>query len=265
MTNSEDEQLLNHSPLESARFDLRVYRGYIAPEDTARLWGFIESNRVDVAIVRIPAENISAMRSYGGPWDQVIHADTLVYYDCRLDRYEIPSPVNNDVVYRFAAPDDRPALESVVKQVFFDYQNHYHANPAFSRKAVLEGYQEWALDHLHPEGNTPSWVALDGNIVVGFICCRLHANSSAEIVLNGVLASHAGKGIYGDLVRIAQRHFADLGINLIRVSTQVGNYRVQRVWNRSGFVLAEAFDTWHVNAMLTKATLGPPHPVAVSN
>jgi acyl dehydratase len=36
----------------------------------------------------------------------------------------------------------------------------------------------------------------------------------------------------------------------MKVSTQVWNLAVQKVWSREGFVLTQAFDTYHVNALL---------------
>jgi len=255
MTKSADGQLLRHSPLESARFGLRIYRGNINPADVVNLWDFIVDRKADVAIFRLPAEIISGMKGYLGPRDQLIHADTLVYYDCRLNRLNFGARTTADITFRRAIAQDSTLMETAVKQIFFRYQNHYHANPAFLPDDILAGYQEWAVSHLEPSRDTPSWVALDRDEIVGFICCSLDLESNvAEIILNGVLESHAGRGIYGDLLGIAQRHFAERGVRVIRVSTQVGNYRVQRVWSRHGFTLAEAFDTWHVNAMLTKTT-----------
>ncbi|HEV2678980.1 MAG TPA: hypothetical protein VGV14_00625, partial [Rhodanobacter sp.] len=173
MTKPAYGQLLRHSPLESARFGLQVYRGHVASADIAQLWDFIVPHKVDVAIFRTPAENIAAMQAYRGPREQLIHADTLVYYDCAVDRLDIREPGNRGVSYRSATPLDGPALERAVRATFATYQNHYHANPAFSPTSILAGYEEWAVNHLQHGSTTPSWVATDGDVIVGFICCRL--------------------------------------------------------------------------------------------
>jgi ribosomal protein S18 acetylase RimI-like enzyme len=93
--------------------------------------------------------------------------------------------------------------------------------------------------------------------LIGFMCCSFNTErGEAEIVLNGVSPEHARKGIYSDLLKLAKHHFAGMGLERIRVSTQIGNYAVQRAWVREGFRLVEAFDTWHINAFLSHKTLG---------
>lgn len=250
---SEVLQLLSRSPLDSARFGMEVWRGHVSPDQIPQIWPQIVRAQADVAIFRVPAEHISAMATYSGPRDTLLHADTLVYYAQNLKSAAI-NPLSRDAgLYRPAVAGDDSELREVTKRVFADYQNHYHANPEFSREKVLAGYAEWAANHLIPGGNTRSWVAINDGAIVGFICCSIDdIKKSAEIILNGVLRDHAGQGIYADLVRIAQQYFLEMQIESLSVSTQVGNYAVQRVWAREGLRLFQAYDTWHVNAMLSR-------------
>jgi len=159
-------------------------------------------------------------------------------------------------MYREARLTDSQELIDLVFRAFATYENHYHANPAFSHADILAGYGEWAAAHLYGVEQYRAWVATGPDGLTGFMCCSLNAEKSeAEIVLNGVSPEHARKGIYSDLLRIAKKHFASMGLERIRVSTQVGNYTVQRAWVREGFCMVEAFDTWHVNAFLTHKSL----------
>ena len=66
-------------------------------------------------------------------------------------------------------------------------------------------------------------------------------------------AQESGGGIYGDLIRHTQADFASRGFSTMLVSTQVNNFAVQKVWAREGFHLFEAWDTYHVNALLSAA------------
>lgn len=249
----EATHLLTRSPLDSARFRLEIWRGLVASDDVPRLWDDIVNVAADVAIFRVRADDIRAMTHFTGPRDALIHADTLVYYGRDLARGSIAAPARSLAHYREARPDDNDALRAVTSRVFASYQNHYHANRLFAGDDILAGYAEWAASHTRPDGATKAWVATDNNAIVGFICCAFNEPAgTAEIILNGVLPEHAGQGIYADLVRIAQGHFDSMGIRHISVSTQVGNYAVQRVWSREGLRLSHAYDTWHVNAMLTR-------------
>ncbi|GAA0906414.1 hypothetical protein GCM10009552_13430 [Rothia nasimurium] len=244
--------LLNRSSLDSARFGIEVWRGHVSAQQLPDVWQEIVNVRADVAIFRVPAEHIRAMSGYSGPRNSLIHADTLVYYSQDLKHREINALSRPGSSYRIATPEDEAELREVTKSVFASYQNHYHANPVFPADKVLAGYAEWAVNHLRPDRNLMTWVATDQGSIVGFICCGLDSSGiSAEIILNGVLSTHVGQGIYADLVRTAQGHFKQAGIEELSVSTQVGNYAVQRVWAREGLRLSHAFDTWHVNAMLT--------------
>lgn len=247
------QRTLARSPLDSARFGLEIWRGHLTGEQVPGLWKDICQAGADIAIFRLPAEDIRAMSGYEGPREFLIHADTLVYYERSL-RGTTATPISRGHDrYRLATADDDAELRALTARIFANYQNHYHANPLLPPEKILAGYVEWAAGHLVPGRSTRTWVALHDGAIVGFICCSFDEEArSAEIVLNGVRSEYAGQGIYADLVRLAQAYFADLGFEVIRVSTQVGNYAVQRVWAREGLRLSHAFDTWHVNATFSR-------------
>jgi ribosomal protein S18 acetylase RimI-like enzyme len=244
--------LLKRSPLDSQRFGLEIYRGHIRPMDVAFLWDDIAQSGLDIGIFRLPAHAISAMKAYTGPRSQLIHADTLVYYEANLDKTQAAVLRNTPSMYREANWADQTELIDLVFRAFANYENHYHANPAFSHTDVLAGYGEWAVSHLNDVKQCRTWVATDPDGLIGFMCCSFNTEKGeAEIVLNGVSPEHARKGVYSDLLNLAKQHFAGMGLERIRVSTQIGNYAVQRAWTNEGFRLVEAFDTWHVNAFLS--------------
>jgi acyl dehydratase len=118
---------------------------------------------------------------------------------------------------------------------------------------ILAGYVEWACGYLasaHPERTT--WVARRQGKLVAFACCSRDSNGEdCEGVLYGVDPAHAGGGLYGDLIRFTQAEFRARGFRRMSVSTQVWNFAVQKVWAREGFFLCNAWDTYHVNSMLS--------------
>jgi hypothetical protein len=240
---------LQPAEAESRRFGLHIARGQGELADADALLDDILRLGVDVAIVRLPSTATDAMARIAGCGMAVIHADTLVYYQCRLDHCDPPPARNSDLDIAQASASDHAELAVLARLCFADYASHYAANPLLNRRHVADGYMEWAVSHLQQRGNV--WVARRHGTMIGFICCDDRAAEDVcEIVLNGVNPAHAGGGVYGDLVRHVQRHFASLGRYELKVSTQIINVAVQRAWAREGFALATSMQTFHVNALL---------------
>lgn len=241
--------LLRSAP-DSARFGLEVLRGRLDAVEPKALANALVAADADVAILRIPAgqsARIHELRRWALP---VLHADTLVHYRCDLSRH-VPAALRNaDLALSLASDDDLPELKSLVAATFHGYNSHYHANPLFPREDVLAGYQEWAEGHLSRDGGA-LWIARREGRIVAFAACQDHADGEAEGILYGVAPEAAGGGVYGDLIRHTQAVARARGARSMTVSTQVGNYAVQKVWAREGFNLYEALDTYHVNALLS--------------
>ncbi|KAB8317105.1 hypothetical protein SD81_023220 [Tolypothrix campylonemoides VB511288] len=242
---------LEISPLDSARFGLRVFRGRGIVADERDLFRSLLAGSVDVAILRTPAGSTRWSRLPRSGL-QPIHADTLVYYAVDLRTHEPRALRNADLVFEEAGPDDAASIAHLVRTTFRDYVSHYHANPVFDPNQIVAGYMEWATSYTSSaaDGRT-TWVARRNGEIVAFACCSFDASiDECEGVLYGVHPDHAGGGLYGDLIRYSQAAFRARGFGTMNVSTQVWNYAVQKVWAREGFALVSAFDTWHVNAML---------------
>lgn len=239
---------LTFAPLESDRFGLNVHRGLVAEIDRRALLKHLLAAEVDVAIVRGPAPAaLHAMQSYGM---ETIHADTLVYYECDLRRTAAGSPRCPELNVHEATAADRQEVAALVATTFEGYRCHYHANPFFSPTSILDGYREWAMRHV--AGGMPglaTWVARIDGQAVGFACCS-DDGEAGEGVLYGVHPDYAGRGLYSDLIFHTKLQFSASGRERMRVSTQVWNYAVQKVWARHGFWLSKSLDTWHVNSLL---------------
>lgn len=245
--------MLTESRLDSDRFGLRVFRAHAAQVDGRQLFGEIVANDADIAIVRVPAGSGGQLQRLGRYGMHPIHADTLVYYQVPLaDR--VPQPLRNaDLVFAEATDDDADELEALVAGTFDGYVSHYHANPRLDPTLILAGYTEWAAGYLAGDGHDRiAWVARRDGVIVAFACCRHdEQRQECEGVLYGVHPDHSGGGIYGDLIRYTQAQYRARGYRTMTVSTQIWNLAVQKVWAREGFVLDRAYDTFHVNAMLS--------------
>lgn len=240
------------SELDTRRFGFRVYRGTATTLGAHDLIRQIADQRVDIAIIRVPAGTSLFNDSLASVGLVPIHADTLVYYRIDLEEHEPCSIRNLDLDIGEALVSDLPGIQDVAAHAFNGYISHYNANPFLDIAKANVGYIEWASTRL--ESRTPSnvtWVARRDGLIVGFLCCDIDQQARCcEIVLNAVHPSHAGGGIYSDLIRYAKMQCKQRGLLAIRVSTQIWNYAVQKVWARECFMLESAQDTYHFNAML---------------
>lgn len=267
MNDCASRPVLSESRLDSTRFGLRVFRGNAIDIDGGQLFHEIAVNEVDVAIVRVPAGSGGPLQRFARYGMHPIHADTLVYYQAPLSDREPRALRNHDLSFTEATDGDAVELEALVARTFEGYVSHYHANPRLDPQLILSGYAEWARGYITGDGEGRiTWVARRDGMIVAFACCR-HDDKGQECegVLYGVHPDHSGGGIYGDLIRHTQAEYRARGYSTMAVSTQIWNLAVQKVWGREGFVLDRAYDTFHVNAMLSAGEALVERELIVSN
>jgi len=242
--------MLRAAPLESTRFRLRIFRALADSLDAEAIVAQLVDERVDVAILRLSPQATNGLRNIHAYGLHPIHADTLVIHECWLQEFQ-PRPLKNPPGnIRIAGPADAPAIAELMRAVFSEYPNHYRANPLLDRQGALDGYCEWALDHIEKAGRI-TWISCVGNRIAAIACSSFDEQSRAcQGVLHGVHPEFSGNGYYTDLIRYTQIHFRNLGYRRLSIATQAGNLHVQRVWGRESFSLAEVFETFHVNALL---------------
>jgi len=244
--------MLSPAPLESARFDLRIFRADMQSLDVETLVSELIKDRVDVAILRLPARAASEIGKIAAYGLRPIHADTLAIYECCLQDREPKTLKNPPTLIQPAEPSDGPAIIDLIKAVFANYPNHYHANPLLDPKGALDGYCEWAMSHLHGSDRI-AWVTRIGDRIAAIACSSFdHRQKICQGVLHGVHPDFSGNGYYTDLIRYTQHHFRNLGYRILKIATQIGNLPVQQVWGRENFSVSEVFDTFHVNSLLDR-------------
>jgi ribosomal protein S18 acetylase RimI-like enzyme len=242
-----EHRLLSPSPLDSKRFAIRVERANIGantPEDIAI--HAIHASLADLIIARFPAGACTIPNALIQQGETLIHADTLVYYDTPL-----PSPAGKEAGnVRRASAADLEAIRHIASGAFQGYRAHYAANPLLPAKQILDGYIEWAQSRADPTGSSnDTWLVFDEDAAAGFATCDVQGKS-IEIVLNAVHPAFERRGHYGTLLRHLLHHYAEQGLTKLSISTQIWNYTVQRQWSRSGLLLANAYDTFHIDRRL---------------
>ena len=242
---------MNASPLESQRFGFNIYRGSADVLDTAALRSCLLQNKVDIAILRLPCTQNHTLHQLETLAFPYIVADTLVYYGVDLDKCIFNNYKNTDITFVRANETHRAAMTDLVNTIFVNYTTHYASNPYFKEDLIRAGYTEWLLNYLSGEGKLV-WLVEQAGVYIGFASCSFDTDTKVcEIILNGVLPTHAGKGIYTDIVRHTKQHFKAEGYKTLLISTQIQNYAVQKVWGREGLSIKNAYTTLHINAMLS--------------
>lgn len=250
---------MEYSKLESERFDLNIFRGDVLHEiQPEKIKSLIEQNQVDVLIFRIPAENQHLLYQLHQTGYEVLVADTLVYYECDLKKRPKTPFRNPDLSFDFAQVSDKNLLDKLTDDIFKEYTNHYFSNPNFGKQDITNGYKEWAISHLSENANPEKddkilWIIHKNGEPVGFTACKIEQpNHTFNGILNGIASYARRGGIYEDMIRFMCQYFEEKGFEKMRISTQIQNYAVQKVWNRNNFFLTNAYITVHVNSLLSQ-------------
>jgi len=241
------------SPTESARFGLRVFRAEASAIDAEALVDALARERVDIAIVRIPAHALGSLQTLRVRGLVPIVADTIVRYETSLPI--TPLVLDESVTFRPATARDAERLETLAREIFDGYVSHYHANPLFPAAKIADGYGEWAASHVRGgRAGTIAWLVESHGEVAGFSCCRVDEATGLAIgVLNGVLPAFRGRGVYRGMLRRMLHDFGARGLKRFAIATQVQNVAVQRIWVAEGLALTRTDNTVHINAMLGRA------------
>ncbi len=242
------ENKIVFSDIESKRFRMNIARSKMDDIQIKDLNAFINENKIDITILRIPAEKIeqaSKLEQLGYPF---LQADTLVYYKVDFTKHQNQALKNGDLEFVMATKENVEVISRLIDSIFPGYTNHYNANPFIGTQNILSGYKEWVVNFIDANDKFVFLVKRHG-MYIGFASCTIN-EGIAEGVLYGVLPEASGGGVYSDLIRYTQDFFQKRGVTEMRVSTQVQNYGVQKVWAREGFYLFESFATLHINSLL---------------
>lgn len=242
-----DEPLLSAlqpSPLDSTRFQRRIYRATLQTIDARALADALRTLHVDTLILRVPAHAVGSVANLYEVGLRPIVADTHVDYDVALEDVATAADTR-PLEFSEVTGADSDRLRAVARAVFEGYSSHYLANPLFPAGAVADGYADWASRCVHTP-DTPTWFVKSQGEVVGFSCCRVEGDH-ARGVLNGILPSARNAGHYRAMFHGMLAHFRAAGARRFAIATQVQNIAVQRVWTEARLRLRHAENTIHIN------------------
>lgn len=230
--------------LETARFG--VVTAWVS-DNSARIEDLdmlARSMGVQLLIARIPATDLNRVQDFEAAGYRLM--DTLAYYtrDVSISPSQLTLP--QGFTFREAVSLDKEEVARVAKACFAGYMGHYHADRHLDQKAADAAYVEWAqtcTEQTSP--NRPVIVASFGEKIVGFLALRINSKDEMEIILNGVAPGFQGRGVYSTLaakaISLANLH----GSLRLITSTQITNYKVQKVWSQLGFFHTRSLYTLH--------------------
>lgn len=236
--------ILQTNELETARFGILCARLSDPKAPLQAVNADAAKNGVRMITTRVEAADVTRIHALEADGYRLM--DTLVYYSRLLDDLPKTDGAISDVKIHLASSDDASAVAEVARAAFQGYFGHYHADPRLNDAAADAAYVEWAETSIvWSSHDRPALIATHRGRVVGFLTLRLNSTEEIEIVLNAVHPSSQRAGVYSALVSQAMLKGHAMGARLIKVSTQITNAPVQRVWAGRGFVFDHAIYTLH--------------------
>ncbi|MBD3884555.1 GNAT family N-acetyltransferase [Phormidium tenue FACHB-886] len=100
--------------------------------------------------------------------------------------------------------------------------------------------QQKAVEEVCSAKDTPVWVAIDADSIVGFVAVRLHLEDSmGEIYMVAVDPDFQGRGIGSALIEfaIAQMKAAGMSIAMVETGGDPGHAAARHTYEKAGFGL----------------------------
>lgn len=243
---------LRDSPVESARFGLRVSRLVVPPDPglgardgdpgtLEHIREVVSTSEADVIVLRHPSQRLDLPAALLGLGRLVLPADTLLYWRLVAGEGRGTPPPEGMVVSTTAEPDP-VELTRLVEEAYADYTGHYRANPLFDAESVTAGYVEWVHHTLTKGELVTVW---EDERLTAFMTTEC-GRDGLEMVLSGVDKRSRGRGTYRQLMIAGEQLALAHGLHYVNASTQAQNTVVQRSWARLGFEPVASFATLHL-------------------
>lgn len=250
-------KILQYAPLESKRFDMKIFRYGNEPLSLSDLKEELAEQKADMAIFRIPAENQEVCRLLEAPGFPLLLADTLINFRVNLPKTPAQAIRSPELQFVLAVPEDQAIVQWLIAASFDQFTNHYTANPFLDASRMVEGYQEWVVSFLREE-NGRVWLIKDDGRFVGFGSFVVDPDTgTVKGILGGIHPSARGKQIYSDMHRFIVNQYRSEGFQFIDIPTQAQNTGSIRGLEKEGYRAQGAFHTFHLNSLLTHSLIPP--------
>lgn len=170
---------------------------------------------------------------------------TIICYEFDYQRQTIPQSADNITIRPVTAGDEKD-IENIARDVFQNFQSHYHANSALDKKKSDEVYVSWAVRSCLSRDVVDHMLIaeLDGQ-PAGFITLQMNSDHEGEAVLSGVSSRFQRRGIYHSLMTQGLQWGYEQSAQRMIVCTPLGNFPVHKVCGSIGFIWSHSHYTFH--------------------
>lgn len=250
---------ISFSSEESKRFGLSVARmsvgsswrkDYSSIESLYEaLAGAISDSREDVVIVRVPSDLAQIGTNAVPPGRLAIAAGTLLYWSTPLAGGGDLNLPAGFTVERIPSADAQEQSIQEMSEALLDsfegYSSHYSANRLLDPDRVADGYREWAQRTIRTQSGTAYLLRNGLDVVAAAIVQADKVSLVSEVQLAGVTSRYQGRALYSPLFQAMLAGEAGDDQQLLVISTQSHNIRVQRLWAELGLKPAASVETFH--------------------
>lgn len=173
---------------------------------------------------------------------------TEVYYKRAIGNIAIPHSDSPVIVRPFGGGSELDTLVEITRESFADYMSHYYLDPRLDRSRCTDVYVEWIKNSCSGQLGDAVFVGvIQGLGVVGYSTGRKVSDTGAECSLGAVSpkVQIQRARVYADMMISLMDYFGKRGLRFMRVSTQVDNYAVQKIWIENGFEIYKSEYTFH--------------------
>lgn len=236
------------SRIDDLRFRVRTAKAKInSPEQLAAALAACRAESVRLVIFRVPVDAHSTVIASECAGARLM--DTLCYFErpCSMQAGQVCRvPVESDLSFRFAAPEDAGLVETLAYNAFEGYTGHYHNDVRLSSADVGEVYPSWAKACCEKSSiEEPVVIVSRQEAAVGFAALRRTAPTELDVALLGIVRSDRGRGTASLLLAYLVESCAAFEANRLTYSTQLSNVSMQRLLARAGFLPTGSVYTFH--------------------
>jgi len=155
-----------------------------------------------------------------------------------------------DIIIRFAKPEDEKELEDLAKAAFKNHFGRYHADPHFTIDQATEVYVEWVRSSLRGYADYFVLAEIEGRIA-GLSVWKKTSQAEEKLPIKishcSIAAVHPdffGRGLFTKLTYEGMKLFSGK-TDIIEAPTHINNYAAQRGCTRLNLQICDARHSFH--------------------
>jgi dTDP-4-amino-4,6-dideoxy-D-galactose acyltransferase len=231
-----------HLPWDSEWFGRRIARvrgDALTAQGVKRVLAWAEGEDVDCLYCLIDADDAAGIRSAEDAGFRLV--DTRVTLGRSVEEAFAAAAGEAAAQVEAAARGDLPHLKAIAR--VSHGSTRFYRDPNFPSERCDALYVRW-IEHSCEGWADEVLVHREGGKALGYLSCHLEEDGWGRIGLFAMSPEARGRHLHRGLLEAALRWFALAGMRGVRVSTQAGNARALRTYERAGF-LTTSVEHWY--------------------